>query len=155
MKPAFAFFVLLLSVLLLGCKDVGESHYREARAQYESLVSTGHRPDAREFEPVLEKLRAVPPGSRAFRKAQALAASLSAARVRPPATPLATHSSAAEPNAALGAQREACSVLAQQLGTATGETKTVLEQALVQCRTRIGEMKEADEAKDAPPLPSR
>lgn len=137
-------------LLLAACRDEAAEAFARAQLQYDALVAQGAGPDDARFDPVLAELRRVPPTSKRYERAQALARGIEGGRVRV-RTPLALAARGHRPPE-LEAQLAACARLAELAGSDGGVQQRALE-ALEDCRRKTEALElsfaHAHEAHDA------
>jgi hypothetical protein len=127
------FLALGCVLLLAACRDEAAEAFARAQLRYEALVASGAGPDDARFDAVLAELRRVPPSSKRYEKAQALARGIEGGRVRV-RTPLALGTKGHRPPQ-LEAQLAACARLAELAGGDGGVSPRALE-ALEDCRKK-------------------
>jgi hypothetical protein len=138
---------LALPLLLLSCTDHGIEKLNEAKAAYSALVDQGVRTDDPRYAKVLEQLDAVPAGSSAKPRAEALARSLRNAQAPRVRTPLAIQGGEHLP-AEVAAQLAKCRALAEQLGALPEADRPGKLKELDACRAAAEKLDEA--SRDAP-----
>lgn len=131
--------LLLLAIvgLLAACRDEAAERFARARLTYENLLESGTRPSAKEFDPVIADLAAVPRSSRHYAEAQRLLTAINLGRTHV-RTPLALAPKTSR-SPELDAQLRACARLAELIGVDGGVDRHGLE-ALEKCRRRAEEL---------------
>jgi hypothetical protein len=147
MKPRL---VLLLVLASSGCKDEGVERYAQALHQYQACVDDGASPNDPRFGEVLKLLDAVPRGSTARVRAEALRGSLERAQAPRLRTPLAIHGGP-DLSAEVVDQLARCRQLAEQLGTTAPADRPAKLQALDACRAAAEKLDVACAHPDAGP----